>query len=94
MTFNGSEKEQAYVIVLLISCVYGTIASTAIIILIYHMNMTGNLRCSIRFCITLFEEYCRNSQMNYGNHVYRLYQANTGHVLVSAIVRHNTIQRC
>ena len=43
MTFNGSEKEQAYVIVLLISCVYGTIASTAIIILIYHMNMTGNL---------------------------------------------------
>ena len=43
MAFNGSEKEQAYVVVLLIPCAYDTTASTVNIILIYHMKMTGNL---------------------------------------------------
>jgi len=43
MAFNGSQKEQAYVVVLLISCAYGTIASMINVILIYHMKMTGNL---------------------------------------------------
>jgi len=50
MTFNGSENEQAYVVVLLISCVYGTIASAINIALIYNMNMTGmNLISSMNF---------------------------------------------
>jgi hypothetical protein len=44
MVFNGSEKEQAFTAILLISCAYGTIASMINIILIHHMNMTGKLR--------------------------------------------------
>jgi hypothetical protein len=45
MAFEGSEKEQAYVIVLLISCTYGAVASVMNITLIYHMKMTGKFRC-------------------------------------------------
>jgi hypothetical protein len=43
MAFYGSEKEQAYVVVILVSCSYGSIASMINIILIYHMKMTGKL---------------------------------------------------
>ena len=55
MAFNGPEKEQAYVVVLFISCAYGTIASTVNIILIYHMKMTGNL----------ILEYSHSYELNY-----------------------------
>jgi len=43
MSFNGTQLEQAYVFTLLISSVYGTIASAINIILIYNMNITGKV---------------------------------------------------
>ena len=39
--FNGSQAEQAYVIILLLSCFYGTICSILNIRIIYYMKMTG-----------------------------------------------------
>ena len=46
MSFNGTQLEQAYVLTLLISSAYGTIASAINIILIYNMNITGEVNFS------------------------------------------------